>query len=82
MWLSSPLDSKMENNYLRFFDIPKNQYTDITSQVCCKKLGVVLVVDIDPVITFGAPVIVGLSASQGRIVFVAPRKEGIWCTFR
>lgn len=73
-----PLYSKMENNYRCFLEIPRDQYNDITTQLCCKKkLGVMWAVDIDPVLTVGAPAIVGLSTSQGRIVFVAPRRKVI-----
>jgi len=43
-----------------------------------KKLGFVWAVDIDPVLIVGAPVIVGLKASQGRFVFGAPRRESVF----
>jgi hypothetical protein len=43
-----------------------------------KNQGVVWVVDIESVLTVGAPVIVGLNSSQSIFVFGAPRRESVF----
>jgi hypothetical protein len=74
-----PLYSKMENNYtyLCFLDITRKN-TLILHFSYVGKLGWVRAVDIDPLLTVGAPVVVSLNASQGRFVFGAPRRESVF----